>query len=376
MMDAAVIKARINIVEVVAQTVKLRHSGSNYVGLCPFHDNKRTPALAVFPATQTWRCFGACNTGGDVFAWVMRRDGCDFRTALAALNDGPPSAAPIPVPARAPAPPPAPPNAAWQARAREFIAECRRHLTDYASVMRYLQGPKRMLDTRTIHEAQLGFNPHSHTEQGERWGLRDLGDVWLPMGIVIPGIIGDDVWYIKIRQPLGRTPKYLHVKRPAPCAVLYGADRAQHRRVVALTEGEFDCLLLRQECGVSVGVATLGAQGNRLTDWLFRYLTDAEVILAVYDTDGKSDGGLAALMARSRKVVRATLPFGKDVTEFAAGGGNLFQWLEALRWQALAAQFHTQEAHLEHIRAMRSHPLPGLLDVDYGLDMDRLLELL
>lgn len=79
------VKDRIDIVEVVGETVKLRKSGKNYTGFCPFHANTRTPAFVVFPDTGTWRCFGACNEGGDVFRFVMKREGWDFPEALAHL---------------------------------------------------------------------------------------------------------------------------------------------------------------------------------------------------------------------------------------------------------------------------------------------------
>ena len=76
------IKARIDIVDLVSETVKLRRSGKNYTGFCPFHENKRTPAFAVFADSGTWRCFGQCNDGGDVFRFVMKKEGWDFPEAL------------------------------------------------------------------------------------------------------------------------------------------------------------------------------------------------------------------------------------------------------------------------------------------------------
>jgi hypothetical protein len=81
------IKSRLDIVEIVGETVPLRRSGKNYIGFCPFHHNVRTPAFVVFPDTQTWRCFGACNTGGDVFQFVMKRDGLSFSEALRVLAE-------------------------------------------------------------------------------------------------------------------------------------------------------------------------------------------------------------------------------------------------------------------------------------------------
>ncbi len=80
------IKSRIDIVELVSQTVKLRKSGSSYTGLCPFHAHKNnTPSFAVWPDSGNWKCFGQCNEGGDVFKFVMKRDGVDFAEALRTL---------------------------------------------------------------------------------------------------------------------------------------------------------------------------------------------------------------------------------------------------------------------------------------------------
>lgn len=81
------IKNRIDIVDFVSETVKLRRSGKNYLGFCPFHDNKRTPAFVVFPDSGTWRCFGQCNEGGDIFKFVMKKEGWDFSETLRYLAE-------------------------------------------------------------------------------------------------------------------------------------------------------------------------------------------------------------------------------------------------------------------------------------------------
>ncbi len=81
------IKARVDIVDLIGETVRLRRSGKNYTGFCPFHANVHTPSFAVFPDSGTWRCFGACNEGGDIFRFVMKKEGCDFPEALRMLAE-------------------------------------------------------------------------------------------------------------------------------------------------------------------------------------------------------------------------------------------------------------------------------------------------
>jgi DNA primase len=81
------IKARLDIVDLVSETVKLRRSGRSYTGFCPFHPNSKTPAFAVFPDSGTWRCFGQCNEGGDIFKYVMKKEGWDFAEALRFLAE-------------------------------------------------------------------------------------------------------------------------------------------------------------------------------------------------------------------------------------------------------------------------------------------------
>ena len=78
------IKSRLDILDVVSRHAQLQHSGRSYKAICPFH-TERTASFFVFPERQSWRCFGACATGGDVFSFLMRIENLDFGEALKRL---------------------------------------------------------------------------------------------------------------------------------------------------------------------------------------------------------------------------------------------------------------------------------------------------
>lgn len=80
------IRSRSDIVEVVSSYVSLKKAGRSFRGLCPFHAEK-TPSFFVFPERQSWHCFGACNVGGDVFSFIIKREGLDFTGAMHFLAD-------------------------------------------------------------------------------------------------------------------------------------------------------------------------------------------------------------------------------------------------------------------------------------------------
>jgi DNA primase len=81
----AEIKSKLPVLDVVGETVALKRAGSAYKGLCPFHAEK-TPSFVVSPDRESWHCFG-CNEGGDIFTFLMKRDGLDFREALTRLAE-------------------------------------------------------------------------------------------------------------------------------------------------------------------------------------------------------------------------------------------------------------------------------------------------
>lgn len=79
------IKEKLDILEVIGDYVPLKKVGKNYRGLCPFHSEK-TPSFYVSPERQTYHCFG-CGRGGDVFSFIMEKEGLTFPEALRFLAE-------------------------------------------------------------------------------------------------------------------------------------------------------------------------------------------------------------------------------------------------------------------------------------------------
>lgn len=77
------IRQRNDIVDVISGYVNLKRAGSNYNGLCPFH-NEKTPSFTVFPATQTFYCFG-CSESGDAISFVMKSENLEYVAAVESL---------------------------------------------------------------------------------------------------------------------------------------------------------------------------------------------------------------------------------------------------------------------------------------------------
>jgi DNA primase len=78
--DIEQIKTRVNIVELIQEYLPLKKAGVNYKGVCPFHQEK-SPSFMVSEERGIWHCFG-CDKGGDVFKFVMEKEGWEFKEAL------------------------------------------------------------------------------------------------------------------------------------------------------------------------------------------------------------------------------------------------------------------------------------------------------
>lgn len=79
------IKSVADIVSVIGDYVELKRAGSNYVGLCPFH-NEKTPSFSVSPSKGIFHCFG-CGVGGDVISFIMQKEGMSYPEAIKFLAD-------------------------------------------------------------------------------------------------------------------------------------------------------------------------------------------------------------------------------------------------------------------------------------------------
>ncbi|MFL2866850.1 MAG: DNA primase [Pirellulaceae bacterium] len=79
------IRQMVDIVDLVGQSINLERRGKLFLGHCPWHTDNR-PSLQVDPNRQTWKCW-PCNLGGDIFSFIMQREGVEFREALELLAD-------------------------------------------------------------------------------------------------------------------------------------------------------------------------------------------------------------------------------------------------------------------------------------------------
>jgi DNA primase len=315
------VKARLDIVDVIGLYLQLQKAGRSFKAPCPFH-NERTPSFIVSPERQTWHCFGACGTGGDVITFVMKKEAMEFPEALKMLAE------------RA--------GVKLQERrvseqedrrkqrlyaANDAAADWYRHLLVTADAARtaraYLE--RRGIDEATAESFGLGFSPPAW--EGLRQHLSDAGfsdEELLRAGLLVKGEDGlHDRFRGRLMFPIhdekeriagfgaraldDTMPKYLNTSQsPAfdKSSLLYALRRAtagirrESRAVVV--EGYMDVIAAHQH-GFDNVVASMG---TALTERQVRLLrrSAGEIILAL---DADAAGREAAI--RGHDVVRDAL---------------------------------------------------------------------
>jgi len=376
--DVAELKRRVNILDVIEQTVPLRRSGTTYVGLCPFHVHvHNTPSFVVWPETGTWRCFGQCAEGGDVIAFVMKRDSLSFPEACAKLGANViENAQPR---ERIPQRDDAPPGEQWQRTGWRLIERAEHMLWSALGqrALAYLV-KDRMLWKDTIKRWRLGFIPEDAYMPLSAWDLPDdpawSHGLWLPRGIVIPTWTADGaLWSLHVRRAAG-DPKYPHIAGSKKS--LWGSQNVD-RRLVFICGGEFDAMLAQQQ-GAFVGgcCSPSTGEGSAWSITWSQYLLYADVLLVCYDADAPGQNGAwKNVVSATGRAIVATPPVlkdsGKDITDYARSGGSIAKWMMEQREKHIVVH-DAPEALLERLKNLQSQSKErpdfyGDLRVDYGL---------
>ena len=296
------IKARLDILEVVGQRVPLQRSGRSYKGNCPFHQ-ERTPSFNVFPERQSWRCFGACATGGDVISFVMRAENLEFGEAIRQLA----RQVGLPMPDRQGARSDNPAyriNEAACAYFQRTLAS-----TQGAEARDYME--RRGLDRAVTETFQLGLAPFD----GESLRSHLLREGFDPAQLLAAGVVreGDDGrqrdlfrgrLMIPIRDADGRLagfggralddsqPKYLNSPQGEvfdKSRILYAMDRARdgiRKEGAVIVEGYMDAIAAHQS-GFHNVVASMGTALTEQQVNAIRRLTGRVTMALDQDTAGQ-----------------------------------------------------------------------------------------
>ena len=353
------VRAASDIVEVVGQTVKLRRSGRNWVGLCPFHEEK-TPSFSVHAERQFFHCF-SCKAGGDVFKFVQETEKLGFLEAAEVLS----RRAGIPVPERRAGERPGTQiREALEAAATAY----QQWLADPdagAGARAYLEG--RGIESRTVTEFRLGVAPPGWENlvqrlgrrfpdpllveaglgarrESARGGLYDRFRNRLMVPLIAPGgaVVG---FGARVLGP-DEEPKYLNSPETPlyrKGSFLYALDAARRHVTadgeVVVVEGYFDALSLHQ-AGVRNVVAT---SGTALTAEQARLLSrSTSRVVLTYDGDRAGQEAmmrsLGTLLGEGLDVWVIELPGGEDPDSLVRRRGAA-GWLEVRRAAADPLEF-------------------------------------
>ncbi len=270
------VRQRADIVEIIGAHVRLRRAGRNFVGLCPFH-NEKTPSFSVNAERGFYHCFG-CGAGGTVFNFMMKVEGLSFPEAIRSLatrygvtlpelkNDGP-GAAERDALTRA------------NQTAAEFYAHVLWNTNDGETAREYLRS--RGITTETARAFMLGFSPARPASLAKALEKRGLTEAGIKAGVVKRDAMGlHDAFRARVMFPIrdaagkviafggrvldARMPKYLNSpESPAysKTRTLYGLHEARQAIAsqdrVIIVEGYFDVIALWQ-AGFRETVASCG----------------------------------------------------------------------------------------------------------------------
>jgi DNA primase len=321
------IKSRLDIVDFIGETVKLRRSGKNYSGLCPFH-NEKTPSFIVSPDRQTWHCFGQCNEGGDIFRFVMKKEGWDFKEALRVLAER----AGVKLEAyKAEKPEEKEAHVRLRGLLEEALTFYRYHLStpDGKFALDYIH-EKRHLADATIETFGLGYSPNSWDAtlahfKSKGYTEQELAEVGLAAQRESGGFIDrfHNRLMIPIRDENSRMtgfgarildpddyPKFMNSPETlffSKSRLLYGLDRARKpirtANQAVIVEGYLDVIALHQAGFANV----VSPMGTALTEEQLRLLKrfSRRIVLALDPDAAGQKAVLSGLEAARQSLDRA-----------------------------------------------------------------------
>ena len=370
------IRQAIDIVDLVGSYMQLRRQGRNFVALCPWHDDSR-PSLQINQERQSWKCW-VCDEGGDVFSFLMKAEGVEFREALEMLAeragvDLHPTGHGGPEGSAAPSGNDKRTLLRLMAWAEEQFCRCLQTAPEAESGRQYLA--ERGIAEETVRRFHIGFAP-------DRWDWllqRARNTEWKPALLERAGLLrrretgdGHYDWFrgrvmFSIRDARGRpvafggrvlpqlagdgAAKYINSPETplfSKSRELYGLDLARDHFKAAggaiIMEGYTDVLMAHQH-GIHNAVAVLGtALGDRHLQLLRRYQVDRITLVLDGDAAGRRRTNeildtLLALFEKNEVDLRIlTLPEGADPCDFIATHGS--DALGALVDQAVDALEH------------------------------------
>jgi DNA primase catalytic core len=361
------LKADVDLVGIVAASgVKLEKRGADHVGCCPFHDDK-TPSLVISPDKNLWRCFGACDVGGDPIAWVMRREAVSFRHAVELLKGdyAPEPSAPAKtrstVAKLAPLATPAEDAALLGEVAGFYHAALKTNPEALAYLERRGLAHPDVIDTFGLGYADrtLGYRlPQANRKAGaevrgrlQALGvLRDSGHEHLRGSLVVPTYAADgtvaNLYGRKIRGDL-RAGTAEHLYLPGPHRGVFNRAGIMGADEVILAEALIDALTFW--CAGHRHVTSAYGAGG-FTDETLAALVEAGVkrVLIAFDRDAAGDKGALAvaerLAAAGIGAYRVNFPKGMDANAYAQAvtpaGASLGALLRSAEWIAGGAAKH------------------------------------